>query len=265
MEIKIMERTYVSKNGVVEKTRFAVGCNTKRWKGKRSGDKCNLKKQTENDKLAIRKLARVLNCNFEKKDLLLTLTYSEAALKEIFGSERGKWESEEQMLQIRKKAEHQFKLWIRRVMRKSEQKIKYVYVTSDMDAETGELVRLHHHAVLKEGCSWDLLQKEWKHGDVDIRQIRDQDDFTPIAVYLLRQVRRVPEAQKYKTSKDMEKPVVEERLVATTAPIRVQPGNKILEVQYSQESIGQYVRYKKKKVYEWEKNKQEAKDQVDSR
>ena len=83
---------------------------------------------------------------------------------------------------------------------------------------------------------------------MDIRQIRQQDDLTPVAVYMLRQVRRVPEKKKYRCSMGMEKPVIEERFVLGQAEIRVQTGAKVLERQYAQENVSQYVRYKRREA-----------------
>jgi hypothetical protein len=236
--MKIVERTYISRNGVVEKTRFLVGDRTRTFTGKRTGKRCSLKKQGENDRLAIRRLARILNCNYAHKDLLLTLTYSDEGMKAI----RGKTEEER-----RTAAEHQCALWLRRLKRKNGgDAMLSVSVTSNMDGETGELVRLHHHVVLPAGVSWDEIQALWRLGDVDIREIRQQDDLTPIAAYMLRQVRRVPEKKKYRCSRGMEQPKIEERMVLGQTEIRVQPGAKVLERQYAEENISQYVRYKRR-------------------
>lgn len=246
-------RTYKSANGVVEKTKFIVGSNTRRWTGKRTGKKCSVKKQTENDKAAVRTLARILNCNFAPKDLLLTFTASDDWVR---SQEQGETE-QEKMDAVRKAMDHEITLWLRRVFRKSGLKLRYVVVVSDMDGETGELCRIHAHVPIKAGLSWDLIQSEWKHGEVSIREFREQDDYTPIAAYLLRQVRRQPEANKYRCSKGMEKPVVEEIFVASGSALRVPTQAKVLEDNVNAENENQYIRYKTKPAGKKQQEKEE--------
>ena len=146
---------------------------------------------------------------------------------------------------IRDLAEHQCKLWLRRIARKAGGKLKYLGVSSDMDGQTGELVRAHCHVVLDApGVSWDALREAWHLGWIDIRQLRKQRDYTPVAVYLMRQVQRVPDKKKYFVSRGMEQPEVLERIVPYEGEIRVQPGATVLERSaYDPDNVSQYVRY----------------------
>ena len=146
---------------------------------------------------------------------------------------------------IRELAEHQCKLWLRRIARKAGGKLKYLGVSSDMDGQTGELVRAHCHVVLDApGVSWDALREAWHLGWIDIRQLRKQRDYTPVAVYLMRQVQRVPDKKKYFVSRGMEQPEVLERIVPYEGEIRVQPGATVLErSEYNPDNVSQYVRY----------------------
>ena len=83
---------------------------------------------------------------------------------------------------------------------------------------------------------------------MDIRQLRTQKDYTPIAVYLLRQVRRQPDAKKYAVSRGMLLPVITEREVLGNPEIRVPAGASVLErAEYNEETVVQYVRYVPKK------------------
>ena len=146
---------------------------------------------------------------------------------------------------IRELAEHQCKLWLRRIARKAAGKLRYLGVSSDMDGRTGELVRAHCHLVLEApGVSWDTLRDAWHLGWIDIRQLRKQRDYTPIAIYLMRQVQRVPDKKKYFVSRGMEQPEIEERIVTYDGEIRLQPGATVLErSEFSEETTSQYVRY----------------------
>ncbi len=280
-----MERRYKCKNGVVERTRFFVGDNTVVYRGKKRVSK--ERKQEQNMMSCVRKVARILNCNYSHDNgLLLTLDLHEDGLKMLMRSltegqreildalrcpvgEIGTWHSvrkqktqvctveaseaekrkgelaRETMDALRGAMDHQLTLWLRRIKRKHEGKIKALMVVSDMDHETGELVRCHCHVVLAaEGLSWDLLRREWKLGAVDIRQLRKQPDYTPIAVYLMKQVRSQPEKKKYRVTQGMELPEVEERVITGSAEIRVPAGAYVLErSEYREDSLGQYIRY----------------------
>ena len=150
---------------------------------------------------------------------------------------------------LREAAEKQLFLWLRRVKRKHGQELKFIAVTADLDGETGELVRVHHHVpIAAEGISWDLLRKEWKLGSVDIVQVRHNVDYTPIAVYLMRQVRRRPDAKKYRVSRGMEQPEVMEREIIGHVQMRVPVGALLLESsEFQIDFPGQYMRYIPKK------------------
>ena len=81
-----MERKYISANGVVERTRYAVGDNAKPRRGKRRGTS-SFRKQEQNFNSALRRLSRILNCNYcHENGMLITLDYDETGLERIIGS-----------------------------------------------------------------------------------------------------------------------------------------------------------------------------------
>ena len=280
--MKIMERKYVCANGVVERTRFLVGDNARPRSSRKKGN-TSFRKQEANFNAALRRVARLLNCNFDHENgILVTLDYDPAGLEKLCAqaglteseklwalgmqkAEIGEWKAakkcakrvdahidpyentEEACERLRAAAEKQMNLWLRRVKR--QQAVKYIAVTSDIDGDTGEVVRIHHHLVLAaEGISWDMLQKQWKLGSVDIRRLRGQQDYTPIAVYLMRQVRRQPDAKKYSVSRGMLMPEITEREVLGNPEIKAPAGAKIMErSEYNPETVVQYIRYVPKK------------------
>lgn len=306
--MKIMERKYISKNGVIERTRYVAGDNAKPRRGKRRGN-TTFRKQEQNFNAAHRRVARILNCNYTHENgLLLTLDYDEQGIERLIGSLTEEYQKEIEALRLpvgqigtwrtaakkacgkessgnrgvcgedqrecgdqaeaaldalREAADKQMSLWLRRVKRKfcaDGKKLKALMVTSDIDHETGELVRVHHHIVLAaEGISWDLLRREWKNGSVDIRQLRAQADYTPVATYLMRQVRRQPDRKKYRVTQGMEMPVTEERVVLSHAEIKAPAGATVLErSEFSSDCLGQYIRYvprkreyRRKRTAEW--------------
>ena len=347
-----MERKYISANGVVERTRYAVGDNAQPRRGKRRGTS-SFRKQEQNFNSALRRLARILNCNYcHENGLLITLDYDETGLERIIGSLQeedqetiremrapvgkiGTWRAKESACEgkvpaqarrvdatcgeecgsctrrrhasalqngndgacggevhtaarrvvapydgdgekeengdaeavnrLREAADKQLTLWLRRLKRKYSGKIKAVLITSDVDHETGELVRVHHHIVLAaEGISWDLLRGEWKNGSVDIKQLRAQPDYTPIATYLMRQVRKQPDKKKYRVTQGMEQPKIEEREILCNTEMKAPAGANVLErSEYTAESVGQYIRYVPKKREYRRKRTQEWKGDPD--
>ena len=78
-----MERKYLCKNGVVERTRYAVGDNAQVRKGRKKGN-TSFRKQEANFNTAVRRLARILNCNYTHDNgLLLTLDYSGEGMEKL--------------------------------------------------------------------------------------------------------------------------------------------------------------------------------------
>ena len=239
---KVMERRYICRN-IVEKTRFFVGDNTAlrpRWrKGKTAADK-----REENHRRAARELARIYNCNLDGSGFLVTLTYSDAAHKKLFAGL-----DEDQTLRESKRLAG---LFVRRLKRKAGADIKYTYEASDREVlEDGTLepVRVHNHIVVM-GASMEQIRECWSYGLVDVTSIyENQEDYTPLAVYLVSQVRSLPDLKKYNASRNMDKPKVEERVVIgdPADEIRVQPGAKVLDrMTYREGSVVQYVRYQRK-------------------
>lgn len=286
--MKIMERKYICANGVVERTRYAVADNASP-RGKRKKGNTSFRKQEANNNSAVRRAARILNCNYgHENGLLLTLDYSDEALDRLIGKlpreeqetlyamrlpigEIGTWTevckiknkksvelADKALDALREAAEPELTNWLRRIRRKTGAELKILSVTSDMDGTTGEIVRVHHHVVLAvngsenaKSVSWDLLRGQWKNGSMDIQQLRRQRDYTPIASYLLRQVRHKEDAKKYRVSRGMKMPEISEREVLSHAEIKAPAGAVVVErSEFSVENVVQYIRYiPKKKAY----------------
>ena len=162
-------------------------------------------------------------------------------------------------------AAHEASLCCRRVNRKLKKlgwdPVKYICITSDMDGDSGELVRLHHHLIVPAHLAplfrqaWEKLgraKKEKKMGGVAWKTVSKQADWTPIAEYFPRQVRRIPDANKYATSRNLIRPQPKDRAVLSDAELRVPKGGKLLfrqEFRMHQDRDGalhtqpQYIRY----------------------
>ena len=228
----------VKSGKVVEKSQFFVGSRKPR-SDRRKGSSTTARMDA-NMNQAVRRLARIMNCNFSPADLMVTLTYSEDALPEDY-----------------KAADRLVSAFIRRVQRLGVA-IRGIWVTADKD-KRGNAERLHHHLVIKgdgiqlrrdgENLTACIGEKQladvWGHGILHAEHLEEQEDRTPLASYLARQAVAVPDARKWHTSRGLEKPVVEDELITEKADeLRAPGGADVLEVgHYDAETGSHYIRY----------------------
>lgn len=231
----------------------AVGEKIKYWV---SGDKVSkskrrinseIKKQEKNEVSAIRTAARLLNANFGKGDILLGLDYSDSGYKALSNktdSEK-KMSAEERSEEIYKAAEHEMRLFLRRVKRECEKQgieFRYFAATSDMDGKTGQSVRVHHHLVIN-AEALEIAKDKWSCGGVAFDYLSGQPDYTPIAEYILKQARRIKDARKYVSSRNLERPQPKDRVAVNNSELRT-PAKAVL-VHRGEFAPGkpQYIRY----------------------
>ena len=81
MRERYMIRTIIS-GAVVEKSKFLVAANVKPRRSRKKGS-TPLRKQDQNDRDAVKRLARVINCNFRHGDLWVTLKYDQVRMDKL--------------------------------------------------------------------------------------------------------------------------------------------------------------------------------------
>lgn len=245
-------RTYES-GQVGEKTKYFIQGQRPPKGTKRI--KSDLKKVIQNEYSAMKNLARLINANFIKGDILLGLDYSEAGLRALEQRARGisrkrlesglaleDAEAEHQEC-MRLAADQEIVNFFRRIKSALPfSDIKYAAITSDMDGETGESVRLHHHLVIS-SCALEVCKIKWPHGDVHWDMLSGQLDYTPVAEYLIRQVRHVPDAKKYKTSRNLVRPQPKDRIAVGGSELRPPKGCALLHRNEFRPGRPQYIRY----------------------
>lgn len=231
---------------VIEKSQFYVGERKPRAKRRKGGS--SAKKRDSNAMSAVRRYARTLNCNFAAgAGLLLTLHYDAAHLPADKAA-----------------AERELENFWRRLgyrLKKAGYELRATGITSELDGETGERVRLHHHLVIsREGVTVTRngrgelcalaggvdLREIWKLGGVDVERISEaQEDITSIAVYFLKQVETADDEKRWKSTRNLKKPVVEsERVSAVSRVLRAPGGATVSEVGHYDEANGShYIRY----------------------
>lgn len=234
-------RTYEA-GPVGEKTKYWVpGARpTRRSKAK---EKTAIEKAEKNEYSTMKNMARLINANFAHGDLLLGLDYSPEGMEKLEAYCKRK--GIEGMEAIREAAEHELNLCLRRVKRelaKQEKPIRYIAITSDMDGDTGEAVRVHHHLIVSAEVGEIFVQK-WKLGGVAWSQLSDQDDYTPIAEYFIRQVRHIPDHRKFIASQNLVRPQPKDRIAASDAEIRFPNGSTpVLRAEFKP-GRPQYIKY----------------------
>lgn len=245
-------RTYVS-GAVGEKTKFWVQ-GTRPTSRSRRKERSEIKKQEQNEYAAQKQMARLLNANFCQGDQLLGLDYAPAGLARLeayiaahpFPIQESGNDEADHMEQLRLAADREMRLCLRRVKRelaKDGIELKYIAITSDMDGDTGEAVRVHHHLVVNREAR-DAFAEKWAElGGVAWSPLSGQPDYTAIAEYFIRQVRRVPDAKKYVSSRNLVRPQPKDRAVLSDAELRVPKGGRLLFRNEFKPGRPQYIRY----------------------
>lgn len=239
-------RTYQA-GPVGEKIRFWVPGKRPEGRGAIKKDR-RLKKAAQHTADAIKSLARDLNENFREGDLLIGLDYSDRALQDLRDKIPGFYvmTEEEQLEAEWLAARHELQLFVLRLQRHAKkQGIQVRYggaVTSDLDEATGETVRVHHHVVVNRECR-ELLLSCWGKGGVDYEPLSAQPDYTPIAAYLLQQVRHVEDAKTYTSSRNLRRPEPRDKISRGDTVLRAPRGALLLDAGRNVPGQVQYVRY----------------------
>lgn len=166
--------------------------------------KSSIEKIKRNETDAIKKLTRIVNCNFRMGDLWLTLTFP--------GKEEITWEAAQTVFD-------RFLRKLRALYReKNGENIKYVYSHGRKDKD-GNDARPHFHVVLQ-AVDYELICSLWPQEAVTYRRLDGRKDHVKIAKYMIRNAKGVPGKKKYHTSRGLERPVY-------TEPVPVHINTKI--------------------------------------
>lgn len=237
--MKILMR-YTIKSGRVEEKRTGLRevvldptTHKPRPRGKRRGK--SLASQIErNMKEAVRSLARILNCNFQGGDMLLTLKYSDDRLP-----------------QSKQEAKKEVRRFIRRLDRayrkQMGKKLRYVVVTADKSGKTGATVRLHHHIVM-DAVDYALLAKCWADDQFYCRYLDNSGDYTAIAQYMMKNAGYERGVRSWSASQGLKKPEYSAPVpVKSLDDVRLPKGAVVVERQVNEDEVSgfraAYIRY----------------------
>jgi len=257
-------RTYVA-GDIGEKTKFFVPGKRPANNNLSRRQRNAIKKQEQNEHSAVKNLARGINANFRAGDLLLGLDYSDEGHARIlkWGREHGlpvdSENEEEKRDAIWASASHELEIALRRVVRRLKKQgieLKAYYCTSDMDGKTKKQVRVHHHLVVNSETRQAFVDAWQKYGlgGVEWEALWDnQIDRTPIEKDIIDQANRIPDAKKYRHTKNIVLPAPKNRVVVTDNELLVPRGGKLIYRQeyeskgdvsdYCRNYQPQYIRY----------------------
>lgn len=205
------------------------------------------KLRLDNEQSAERRAARLLNANFRQGEYLVGLDYSDDGIAKLEARAKltGEEDEGEQRNAVYLSAEQEIRNLLRRVRRaagKVEAEVRLFAVTSDMDGETGEAVRIHHHLVVNREAA-QLIREKWTAGGVYLTPLENQKDYTALAAYLMKQVRRIGNEKRYISSRNLKRPAPKDRTALSGAELRLPKGAEMLYRGAFIPGRPQYIRY----------------------
>ena len=191
MRYRIKAGRVIEKRDVLMEVSLDPEDRRPRPRGKRRGK--SLASQIErNMREAVKRLARILNCNFKGGDLLLTLKYDNARLPAD-----------------KKAAKREVRNFLRRLDRAHRaatgRRFRWVMVTADHSSRTGEQARLHHHIVM-DPVDWEWIAANWPADQFSYRRLDNRGDYTAVALYMVRNTGYQRGERSWSSCKGLEKP-----------------------------------------------------------
>lgn len=164
-------------------------------------------KAERNYRDSLKKLARLINCNFREGDLFITLTHAERVTEA--------------------EADKALTNFLRRLKRfRAKQdlpELKYIARTES------ERKREHHHLIINT-MGMDAIYDLWKLGRVMISRLEPGGDYTGLAVYVMKEEVK-PQKRKWRASKNLDRPIVKLKKLKAEKGRKLYPpkGYRVLE------------------------------------
>lgn len=214
--VKIMEYKIISGSVIeIKRCRMSCGTGAVRRRAPRTAGKSSLKKIAQNEKSSIRRLARIINTNFDAGDLWITLKYSDDRLP----SDKV----------AAKKCVAKFLRNVSRAYKKQTgTKLRYILCTSDNSSKNDAPARLHHHLAM-DRAAYELICKYWPQDEVNYRVLDGRKDHTDLAQYILKNASKEANEKAWSTSRGLDKPIVTEPEPVDDFEIKNPKNSKVCE------------------------------------
>ena len=181
-------------------------------------------KYLENLSRRIRDLTRLLNCNFTSRDYFVTLTYSRAGYAKLRADKPPKAPATPYVYKAAEKEIRKLIDYCRYHCAKEGVIFKCVYVTANINPDTKNRARIHHHVVVN--CeAMKIFKSLWQHGRVLTKNTYDEANRFYLAYYMLMQVPYEKGHNNYGRTLNLEKPIVTERVPWNPNKVLVPPEN----------------------------------------
>ena len=172
-----------------------------------------LKQQENNLRQARKKLARLINSNFSRRDIFVTLTY----VNEPGG------EARRYLVNFLRRERN-------RRRRVGEMELKYIAVTES------SATRTHHHIIMN-AAAIEELTRLWPHGRVILSALDNDADYTGLAHYITKES---GQGKRWSQSRNLQKPITRRKEIKSRTHRLRPPKGYLLRVDdfYYSENIG---------------------------
>lgn len=204
-------------------------------RGHRRAGSSSAAKIRANERDSMRRLARIINCNFDAGDASVALKYDDPHYP-------GSYEDARNVLT------RKFLPALRRAYRKATGKaLAAVWVTANWSPKRDAPARLHHHIVLTRDAA-EIARDLWEMkfgglGSFAMESLDGRGDHTDLAAYMFRNVHDRPAGEnRWSACRGMKQPVIEEPVEVTDVE-DIQPiySSTVRDVSESRDEDGRVI------------------------
>ncbi len=245
---KLMEYKIISGRTVeIRRCWMSTDREIRKTRGHRKAGNSSLKKIRQNEKDGIRRLARLLNCNFDAGDAFVTCKYDDRHLP--IGEETDPDQKREEEYQAAKRIfTKKFLSKLRKEYRKASGKaLAAVWVTANWSPKKDAPARLHHHLVIPRDAA-ELARQIWEAkygglGTFSLESLDGRGDHSDMAAYLWANVQGRPANEnRFSACRGMKQPVVEEpQEVTDVEDVKPLKGSTVRDVEETRDEDGRVI------------------------
>jgi len=239
---RLMEYWIIS-GSVVEKRQSMMeprrGSSLPKRRGMRVKGRTSRRKIEANERSAVQRLARLINCNFGPGDMWLTLRFAD-------GETAADQDAAEVALQkFLRHARAEYK-------RETGEAMRYIIGPGRQNPADGGETRRHYHVIMP-ALAYETVCALWPEDAITYRRLDGRRDYTGVARYIVGNARNDEGKKKWRCSKGLEKPIYTEpvevkRREKLTAPSRGIIREQLVNVDVESGIESSYLRYVDPKI-----------------